>query len=66
MISQIRSERPRYIHMQIIRQQMDALLEKEMSTFLVEDQTVDNMSYVDYLCAVHRYSFFKYFIIENE
>jgi protein transport protein SEC24 len=54
LISQVRSERRRYLHLQIVRQGTDILLEKEMNTFLVEDKTVDNLSYVDFLCAIHR------------
>ena len=53
--AQIRADRPRYLHLQIIRQQMDVLLEKELLTFLVEDQTVDNKSYVDFICLIHKY-----------
>jgi protein transport protein SEC24 len=54
VISQIRADRPRYLHLQIVRQQMDVLLEKDLLYFLAEDQTMDNRSYVDYLCAVHK------------
>ncbi len=54
VLTQIRSERPRYLHLQIIRQQLDVILEKELNPFLIEDKTMDNPSYVDYLCAVHR------------
>lgn len=39
---------------------MDVLLEKELLTFLVEDQTVDNKSYVDFICLVHKYAFYEF------
>jgi hypothetical protein len=35
---------------------MDVLLEKELLTFLVEDQTADNKSYIDFLCLIHQYA----------
>lgn len=39
---------------ELVRQGMDGTKEMEMASVLVEDKTTDNMSYVDYLCAIHR------------
>ncbi|KAJ3293514.1 COPII coat Sec23p-Sfb3p heterodimer component [Borealophlyctis nickersoniae] len=55
IIGRVRSERPRYMQLQIVRQQTDHMLEVEFGNMMVEDQNLDNMSYVDYLCAVHRH-----------
>lgn len=58
IIKFMQTERSRYPQLQIVRQQLasDAFLEAEFSnTFMMEDgKSADSMSYVDYLCFVHR------------
>ncbi|KAI9097181.1 Sec23/Sec24 trunk domain-containing protein [Phlyctochytrium arcticum] len=54
MFSQLQADRPRYLHFQLVRQQMDQFHEVEFHNMLVEDQNYDNMTYVDSLVAVHR------------
>ncbi|KAI8615643.1 Sec23/Sec24 trunk domain-containing protein [Chytriomyces sp. MP71] len=50
----IQLERPRYLQIQVVRQQLDPPLEAEFASFLTEDQNHDNMTYVDFLCFIHR------------
>ncbi|KAJ3106424.1 DNA mismatch repair protein msh6 [Phlyctochytrium planicorne] len=60
VINYIIEERPRFMQMQIVRHQLDPYLEVEFANFLTEDQNHDGMTYVDYLCFVHRITaFFK-------
>ncbi|KAJ3084473.1 COPII coat Sec23p-Sfb3p heterodimer component [Rhizoclosmatium hyalinum] len=47
-------ERPRFMQFQIVRQQLDPPLETEFAGFLVEDLNHEGMTYVDYLCFIHR------------
>ena len=47
-------ERPRFLNLSIVRQQLDPLKETEFGMMLMEDKMFDTLSYVDYLCAVHR------------
>ncbi|KAJ3044187.1 COPII coat Sec23p-Sfb3p heterodimer component [Rhizophlyctis rosea] len=54
IIRRVQSDRSRYMQLQVVRQQLDTVMEAEFATLLVEDQNLDNLSYVDYLCAVHR------------
>lgn len=37
----------------LVRQQLDST-EVEFANLLVEDKNLDNQSYIDYLCVVHR------------
>ncbi|KAI8853216.1 hypothetical protein BC829DRAFT_383115, partial [Chytridium lagenaria] len=54
IISHIVQARPRFMQLQIVRHQLDPYLEVEFANFLIEDQNHDGMTYVDYLCFVHR------------
>ncbi len=56
IIKYMQTSRSRYPQLQIVRQQLDQFLEAEFSnTFMMEDgKSADSMSYVDYLCFVHR------------
>ncbi len=54
VMRQIQAERPRFLSFSIVRQQLDPLKETEFACLLAEDKMFDSMSYVDYLCAVHR------------
>ncbi|KAI8911354.1 Sec23/Sec24 trunk domain-containing protein [Powellomyces hirtus] len=54
ILSRIQQERPRYLYLQIVRQQMDQFGDIEFHNLLVEDQNSDNLGYVDYLINVHR------------
>ncbi|KAJ3068826.1 COPII coat Sec23p-Sfb3p heterodimer component [Podochytrium sp. JEL0797] len=47
-------ERPRFMQVQVVRQQLDPPLETEFASYLVEDQNHEGMTYVDFLCFVHR------------
>ncbi|KAJ1560093.1 COPII coat Sec23p-Sfb3p heterodimer component, partial [Nowakowskiella sp. JEL0078] len=49
VIDQIQSVRPRYLQLQVVRHQIDAFLEAEFGTLLVEDKNNDAMSYMDFL-----------------
>ncbi|KAJ3219606.1 DNA mismatch repair protein msh6 [Dinochytrium kinnereticum] len=55
IINYILQERPRFMQLQIVRHQLDPYLEVEFANFLIEDQNHDGMTYVDYLCFVHRF-----------
>ncbi|KAF9427642.1 COPII coat Sec23p-Sfb3p heterodimer component [Podila epigama] len=46
-------QRPKYLNLVVVRQGMDQS-EIEFSNHLVEDKNNEAMSYVDYLCAIHR------------
>ncbi|KAJ3240025.1 COPII coat Sec23p-Sfb3p heterodimer component [Chytriomyces hyalinus] len=50
-------ERPRYLQLQVVRQQLDPPLESEFASYLAEDPNHDNMNYVDFLCFIHRDEF---------
>ncbi|KAJ3205727.1 COPII coat Sec23p-Sfb3p heterodimer component [Clydaea vesicula] len=54
LIQQFQFERKKYCQLQIVRQQLDPMLELEFSGLLCEDKNFDTMDYVDYLCFVHR------------
>ena len=54
ILRQVQSERARYLQFQIVRHQLDPYLEVEFGNFLTEDQNHDGMTYVDYLCYIHR------------
>ncbi|KAI8824197.1 Sec23/Sec24 trunk domain-containing protein [Fimicolochytrium jonesii] len=54
ILAGVQQDRPRHLHLQVVRQQMDQFGEVEFNQLLVEDQNLDNMGYVDYLVAVHR------------
>jgi protein transport protein SEC24 len=54
ILAQIQKDRPRYLQLQIVRHQLDSHLEVEFANLLVEDANHDAMSYVDYLCFIHR------------
>ncbi|KAF9371863.1 COPII coat Sec23p-Sfb3p heterodimer component [Podila verticillata] len=53
VVRTIQRQRGKYLGLTVVRQGLDAT-EAEFSYELVEDQNNENMSYVDYLCAVHR------------
>ncbi|KDQ07328.1 hypothetical protein BOTBODRAFT_38857 [Botryobasidium botryosum FD-172 SS1] len=53
ILASFEATRKRSIPFLVARQNMDAA-ELEFSNMLVEDQNNDNLSYTDYLCAVHR------------
>jgi hypothetical protein len=61
LISYLRTQRPRFLHLNICRQGVDQVNEMRFSNLLIEDANFDNSSYVDYLIQIHRY--FKIFII---
>ncbi|KAJ2383161.1 COPII coat Sec23p-Sfb3p heterodimer component [Coemansia sp. RSA 2611] len=42
-----------YVNVQIVRQGMDQA-EVQFASLLVEDRNNDNMTYVDFVCAIHR------------
>ncbi|KAJ2162373.1 COPII coat Sec23p-Sfb3p heterodimer component [Coemansia sp. RSA 552] len=50
---QVLPSRAGFANVQIIRQGMDQA-EAQFASKLIEDRNGDNMSYVDYVCAVHR------------
>ncbi|KAJ1734799.1 COPII coat Sec23p-Sfb3p heterodimer component [Coemansia biformis] len=50
---QLAGSRAGFASVQIIRQGMDQA-EIQLATKLVEDRNNDNMTYVDYICAIHR------------
>ncbi|KAF9959754.1 COPII coat Sec23p-Sfb3p heterodimer component [Mortierella alpina] len=49
----MQNQRSKYLNLIIVRQGKDQV-ELEFSNLLVEDKNNDAMSYVDYLCAIHR------------
>ncbi|KAI9296564.1 hypothetical protein K502DRAFT_364026 [Neoconidiobolus thromboides FSU 785] len=53
VIKAIKEQRSHGMNLQIVRQQLDAS-EVEFCNLLSEDKNLDNPSYVDYLCLVHR------------
>ncbi|ORX81264.1 hypothetical protein K493DRAFT_242055 [Basidiobolus meristosporus CBS 931.73] len=53
LVQHLQKNRVRYPVLQIVRQSMDQV-ELEFANLLVEDKNNDNMSYVDYLCFIHR------------
>ncbi|RKP23249.1 hypothetical protein SYNPS1DRAFT_31035 [Syncephalis pseudoplumigaleata] len=53
IVAYIQSRRARHLALRIVRQQLDPS-EMEFAALLVEDKNNDHMSYVDYLCHVHR------------
>jgi len=54
----IQAQRSRYLNLIMVRQGRE-LYELDFANQLVEDQNNEAMSYVDYLCAIHR-------MIQNE
>lgn len=57
LISYIRAQRPRFLHLSICRQGLDPLNEARFSNLLIEDANFDNSSYVDYIVQLHRFVF---------
>jgi protein transport protein SEC24 len=55
LITYIRSQRPRFLHVNICRQGLDQANEARFANLLLEDSNFDNSSYVDYLISMHRY-----------
>ncbi|KAF9909907.1 COPII coat Sec23p-Sfb3p heterodimer component [Lobosporangium transversale] len=53
IVSYMDSQRSKYLNLIIVRQGRDQI-ELEFSNLLMEDKNNDAMSYVDYLCAIHR------------
>ncbi|KAF9330640.1 COPII coat Sec23p-Sfb3p heterodimer component [Podila minutissima] len=53
VLQTIQQQRGKYLGLRVVRQGLDAT-EAEFAFELVEDQNNENMSYVDYLCTVHR------------
>ncbi|KAF9300853.1 COPII coat Sec23p-Sfb3p heterodimer component [Mortierella antarctica] len=53
IMSYMERQRPKYLNLVVVRQGKDQS-EIEFSNQLVEDKNNDAMSYVDYLCAIHR------------
>lgn len=53
-IAQLRQIRHRFLQLTIVRQGLDQHHDARFSNLLIEDSNHDNMSYVDYLCTVHR------------
>ncbi|KAJ3013003.1 COPII coat Sec23p-Sfb3p heterodimer component [Thoreauomyces humboldtii] len=54
IVSRLQQERSRYLHFQVVRQQMDQFGDVEFNNLLIEDQNMDNLGYVEYLVTVHR------------
>ena len=54
LISYLRTQRPRFLHLNICRQGLDPVNELRFSHLLIEDANFDNSSYVDYLIQIHR------------
>jgi protein transport protein SEC24 len=52
-VAYLQSRRARHLALRVVRQQLDQS-EMEFTSLLVEDKNNDNLSYVDYLCHVHR------------
>jgi protein transport protein SEC24 len=50
----LRQLRPRFLYINICRQQLDTPNEIRFANLLIEDTNFDNSSYVDYLCTIHR------------
>ncbi|ORY06568.1 hypothetical protein K493DRAFT_203088 [Basidiobolus meristosporus CBS 931.73] len=53
LIARLQDDKSRYPSLQIVRHQMDQS-ELEFINLMVEDKNNDNMTYVDYLCFIHR------------
>ncbi|OZJ02131.1 hypothetical protein BZG36_04584 [Bifiguratus adelaidae] len=53
MVNYMQSARARSLSLQVVRQQIDPF-ELDFANMLVEDKNNENMSYVDYLCFIHR------------
>ncbi|KAI8910290.1 Sec23/Sec24 trunk domain-containing protein [Gorgonomyces haynaldii] len=54
VIEYLRSIRYRFMQLNIVRQGMDPQNEQRFGQLLIEDSNLDNQSYVDYLCDIHR------------
>ena len=54
IIEYLRSSRPRFMQLTIVRQGMDPQQQMRFANLMMEDTNLDNMSYVDYLCSIHR------------
>ncbi|KAI7875629.1 hypothetical protein K492DRAFT_210828 [Lichtheimia hyalospora FSU 10163] len=50
---QLQLQRPRYLQLRIVRQEMDAI-EFVFSTWMAEDRNAEVQTYVDYMCVLHR------------
>ncbi|CAG8583784.1 1871_t:CDS:10 [Diversispora eburnea] len=53
IIAYLQSQRPKYLSLKIARMQIDPS-ELEFNSLLVEDENNNAMSYVDYLCYIHK------------
>lgn len=58
IVDYIQAQKARYLNLILVRQGKE-LYELDFANQLAEDKNNDNMSYVDYLCAIHR-------MIQNE
>jgi protein transport protein SEC24 len=54
IIDYLRKLRPRFMQLSIVREGLDVQNAMRFSNLLIEDANLDNMSYVDFLCNVHR------------
>jgi hypothetical protein len=54
-IEYIRSRRPRFMHLTIVKQGFDPHHELRINNLMVEDSAPESPSYVDYLVTIHRY-----------
>ena len=50
---QLQLQRPRYLQLRIVRQEMDAI-EFVFSTWMAEDRNAEVQTYIDYMCVLHR------------
>ncbi len=57
-ISYLRSQRPRFLHLNICRQDVDQHNEARFAYLMIEDANFDNPSYVDFLIQIHRQDLF--------
>ncbi|KAL2917952.1 COPII coat Sec23p-Sfb3p heterodimer component [Polyrhizophydium stewartii] len=54
VVAYIRSRRPRFMHLTILRQGLDPLHELRLGNLMIEDANLDNLSYVDFLVLIHK------------
>ena len=55
-IEYIRTRRPRFMHLTIVKQGLDPHHENRVNNLMVEDSAPESPSYVDYLVTIHRYA----------
>jgi protein transport protein SEC24 len=53
IIGELQSRHGRFLALRIVRQQLDPT-ELEFASLLTEDKNNESMSYVDYLCYIHK------------